>query len=68
MAEGEAFLSLVDPGSFLDLVKGRVEDLTSHGHMVVIIEVEASVKGLVELTAGVLGRTAVKSGGVAYQV
>jgi hypothetical protein len=45
----------------LNLVKGRAQDVADDGHLVVIIEVEPLVEGLVELTAGVVG--AVELGG-----
>ncbi|HEX8081569.1 MAG TPA: hypothetical protein VF557_15260 [Jatrophihabitans sp.] len=49
-------------------VKGRVQDVAGDGHPVVIVEVEAPVEGLVELSAGVVWGGAVEPGRVGYQV
>ena len=42
-AECEFFLTLVDPGCFLDLIEGRVQDVSGNSDVAVVVEEEALV-------------------------
>ncbi|MDT0261472.1 hypothetical protein [Jatrophihabitans lederbergiae] len=52
----------------MDFVEGRVEDVVGDGDVVVVVEVEPLVEGLVELAAGVVVGVAVEPGRVGDEI